>query len=73
MSLLSLAVQSLPGVSFLRLVRIFRVLRIFARHRSLRIIVGSLTAAVRKPPLCLGRLGGRWVLDPDIDRKRAKI
>ena len=47
------ALPNVPGISILRLLRTFRVLRIFARLRSLRMIVNSLTASIvpARPPL----------------------
>lgn len=44
-SLISLALEGLPGVSILRIVRAFRVLRLFGRLGSLRRIINALTCS----------------------------
>uniref|UniRef100_A0A7S0QNQ4 EF-hand domain-containing protein n=1 Tax=Cryptomonas curvata TaxID=233186 RepID=A0A7S0QNQ4_9CRYP len=49
-SLVSLGVSNVPGISFLRLMRAFRVLRLFGRLRSLRQIINALTSAIL--PVC---------------------
>uniref|UniRef100_A0A7S4PDL9 PH domain-containing protein n=1 Tax=Guillardia theta TaxID=55529 RepID=A0A7S4PDL9_GUITH len=45
-SLISLGIENLPGVSLLRLVRTFRVVRLFKRLQSLRVIIQSLLSAI---------------------------
>jgi hypothetical protein len=45
-SVLSKSFNDLPGISILRLLRVFRVLRLFPRLKSLRMIINALTAAI---------------------------
>uniref|UniRef100_A0A6U5CI52 PH domain-containing protein n=3 Tax=Hemiselmis andersenii TaxID=464988 RepID=A0A6U5CI52_HEMAN len=45
-SVLALAFEEIPGLSTLRLMRAFRVLRLFGRLSSLRQIINALTAAI---------------------------
>ena len=45
-SVLSKTFNDLPGISILRLLRVFRVLRLFPRLKSLRMIINALTAAI---------------------------
>ena len=45
-SLVSIGVSNVPGISVLRLMRAFRVLRLFARLASLRQIINALTEAI---------------------------
>lgn len=45
-SILSLLLQDVPGISILRLMRVFRVLRLFPRLQSLRMIINALTSAI---------------------------
>ena len=45
-SIASLALPDLPGVSILRLMRTFRVLRLFSKLRSLRIIMNALAISM---------------------------
>ncbi|KAK3284726.1 hypothetical protein CYMTET_7642 [Cymbomonas tetramitiformis] len=53
-SLVSLAVEDLPGISILRLLRAFRVFRLFKRLESLRRIVVALESSI---PGCLNAFG----------------
>lgn len=53
-SLISLAVDALPGISILRLLRAFRVFRLFKRLESLRRIVVALESSI---PGCLNAFG----------------
>ena len=45
-SAIAMGLESMPGVNVLRLMRVFRVVRLFKRLESLRTIVESLSAAV---------------------------
>mmetsp|Transcript_42423 Transcript_42423/g.86731 ORF Transcript_42423/g.86731 Transcript_42423/m.86731 type:complete len:381 (+) Transcript_42423:198-1340(+) len=46
MALLSFFVSQIPGVSILRVMRAFRVLRLFGRLKALRQIINALTASI---------------------------
>ena len=46
MSVASLIFTNLPGISVLRLLRTFRVLRLFNRLRSLRVLINALASSL---------------------------